>query len=158
MTALSIMRKRKQLAEEFNIWPGFVDVFATLVIVMLFALMIFVVAQFYLSDALSGSERNVQALRAKIQEISELLGVEKKRGEDLHQSLLMTSDQLKSLEQTKTGIEATLVYEKSAHQLTQSQLLALQQELSELNQQLQKISEALQLSEVTQEKQKLEET
>jgi len=156
MTALSIMRKRKQLTEEFNIWPGFVDVFATLIIVMLFALMIFVVAQFYLSDALSGSERNVQALRAKIQEISELLGVEKKRSEDLHQSLLMTSDQLKSLEQTKTGIEATLVYEKSAHQLTQSQLLALQQELSELNQQLQKISEALQLSEVTQEKQKLE--
>ena len=156
MTILNRARKSRHNGHEFNIWPGFVDIFATLVIVMLFALMIFVVAQFYLSDALSGSERSVQALRAKIQEISELLGAEKKKSTDLHRSLLLTSDQLNTLEQTKAGLESNLTQEQGAHQLTQSQLAALQQELAELNQQLQKLSEALQLSESTQELQKIE--
>lgn len=60
------------------------------------------------------------------------------------------------MEQTKAGLESNLTQEQGAHQLTQSQLAALQQELAELNQQLQKLSEALQLSESTQEQQKIE--
>ncbi|MEB3701709.1 putative lipoprotein YiaD precursor [Candidatus Bealeia paramacronuclearis] len=150
------LRRNRLVQEEFSIWPGFVDVFATLIIVMLFALMIFVVTQFYLSDALSGSERNVQSLRTKIQEVSQLLGLEQKKSQDLHQSLLLTSDQLKTLQQAKAALEASLGQEQIAHQSANVQLAALQQELSELNQQLQKISEAFQLSESTKEQQKIE--
>ena len=156
MSVRSLRRNRKPSHSTFNIWPGFVDVFATLIIVMLFALMIFVVTQFYLSDALSGSERNVSALREKIQEVSKLLDFEQKKSQNLHSSLLDLSDQMKSLQHTKAMLEAQISQEKGAHYTTQSQLAALQQELTELNLQLQKISEALQLAEATKEQQKIE--
>ena len=42
---------RNRLGETTNIWPGFVDVLATLLIVIIFVLMVFTVSQIYLSDA-----------------------------------------------------------------------------------------------------------
>ena len=46
--SLNARRSRNAL----DIWPGFVDALATLLMVIIFLLMIFVVAQFYLNDAL----------------------------------------------------------------------------------------------------------
>ena len=43
---------RNRLGESANIWPGFVDVLATLLIVIIFVLMVFTVSQIYLSDAI----------------------------------------------------------------------------------------------------------
>ena len=43
-----------------NIWPGFVDALATLLMVIIFLLMIFVLAQFFLSEALVGPTRPVR--------------------------------------------------------------------------------------------------
>ncbi|MCG8356586.1 MAG: peptidoglycan-binding protein, partial [Kiloniellales bacterium] len=37
-----------------NIWPGFVDGLATLLLVVMFVLMVFMIAQYFLSTALSG--------------------------------------------------------------------------------------------------------
>ena len=48
---------RNRLGESTNIWPGFVDVLATLLIVIIFVLMIFTVSQIYLSDAISGRDK-----------------------------------------------------------------------------------------------------
>ena len=45
---------RYRLNDSTNIWPGFVDVLATLLIVIIFILMVFTVSQIYLSDAISG--------------------------------------------------------------------------------------------------------
>ena len=41
-----------------DIWPGFVDALATLLMVIIFLLMIFVIAQFFLGEALSGGVRS----------------------------------------------------------------------------------------------------
>ena len=49
MTVRSI---RHRLNESTNIWPGFVDVLATLLIVIIFVLMVFTVSQIYLSEAI----------------------------------------------------------------------------------------------------------
>ena len=47
----SLSRRNHHRAE---IWPGFVDALATLLMVIIFLLMIFVIAQFFLNDAISG--------------------------------------------------------------------------------------------------------
>ena len=47
------MRLNRKNIYEINIWPGFVDVLATLLIVIIFVLMVFTVSQIYLSDAIS---------------------------------------------------------------------------------------------------------
>ena len=57
---------RNRLGESPNIWPGFVDVLATLLIVIIFVLMIFTVSQIYLSDAISGRDKALENLRNQI--------------------------------------------------------------------------------------------
>ena len=39
-----------------NYWPGFVDALAALLVVVVFLVMVFALAQFFLSDALSGRD------------------------------------------------------------------------------------------------------
>ena len=45
-----------------NIWPGFVDALATLLLVLMFLVMVFVLAQFFLNEALSGRDAALQKL------------------------------------------------------------------------------------------------
>ena len=59
---------RNRLSESNNIWPGFVDVLATLLIVIIFVLMVFTVSQIYLNDALTGRDKALQDLRNQINE------------------------------------------------------------------------------------------
>ena len=61
---------RGRLSDSTNIWPGFVDILATLLIVIIFILMIFTVSQIYLSDAISGRDKALEDLRNQINELS----------------------------------------------------------------------------------------
>ena len=63
---MSTRSLRNRLADTTNIWPGFVDVLATLLIVIIFVLMVFTVSQIYLSDAISGRDKALQDLRTQI--------------------------------------------------------------------------------------------
>ena len=60
---MSTRSLRNRLADTTNIWPGFVDVLATLLIVIIFVLMVFTVSQIYLSDAISGRDKALQILK-----------------------------------------------------------------------------------------------
>ena len=64
---------RKRISESSNIWPGFVDILATLLIVIIFILMVFTVSQFYLSDAVIGRDKALAELNIQIKELSKIL-------------------------------------------------------------------------------------
>ena len=51
---------------ETDIWPGFVDVLATLLMVIIFVLMVFIVSQFYLTQALSGRDAALLQLQKQV--------------------------------------------------------------------------------------------
>tara|TARA_B100000482_G_scaffold54771_1_gene37229 strand:- start:1115 stop:2407 length:1293 start_codon:yes stop_codon:yes gene_type:complete len=72
--AISTRRSRTQ---ETNIWPGFVDALAALLMVIIFVLMIFIVAQFYLTQLLSGRDDDLAKLQGQILELGELLSIER---------------------------------------------------------------------------------
>ncbi len=59
------------------IWPSFVDALASLLIVIIFILMIFVIAQYYISQKLSGKDQALIQLQTEIREISNQLTIEK---------------------------------------------------------------------------------
>jgi chemotaxis protein MotB len=80
----------------FNIWPGFVDALATLLIVIIFLVMIFAVAQFYLSALLSGRDEALERLNAQVNELAELLNLERTANTDLRQSIAQLSGELQS--------------------------------------------------------------
>jgi len=60
-----------------DIWPGFVDALAALLMVLVFVLLIFTLSQFFLTDALSGRDRALARLNDQIAELSELLSLER---------------------------------------------------------------------------------
>jgi len=79
-----------------NIWPGFVDVLATLLMVMMFLLLIFVLAQFFLSEALSGREQALDKLKIQVGELAGMLSLEKKSKAKLQLNLSQISAELVS--------------------------------------------------------------
>ena len=66
---MSVRSLRGRLSDSTNIWPGFVDILATLLIVIIFILMVFTVSQIYLSDAISGRDKALDDLRNQINEL-----------------------------------------------------------------------------------------
>ena len=91
---MSLNARRSRSA--FDIWPGFVDALATLLMVIIFLLMIFVVAQFYLNDALLGRDRALESLNKQVAELAELLDLERKSNTGLRRDLAELSSELQS--------------------------------------------------------------
>ena len=49
--------RRRSASDELNPWPGYVDALSTLLMVIIFVLLVFVLAQAFLSVALTGRDR-----------------------------------------------------------------------------------------------------
>ncbi len=69
---MSSLRRRRSA---FDIWPGFVDALTSLIMVMIFVLLIFAIGQFVLSDTLSGKNRALDALNARVAELARTLSL-----------------------------------------------------------------------------------
>ena len=79
-----------------DIWPGFVDALATLLMVIIFLLMLFVVAQFYLADVLSGKDQALERLNREVAQLSDLLAMEELANQDLQATVASLSGELQS--------------------------------------------------------------
>ncbi|MBY0501300.1 MAG: peptidoglycan -binding protein [Alphaproteobacteria bacterium] len=159
-------RNHRQKGVNLDVWPGYVDALATLLIVMIFALMIFVVSQVYLSDALQGSKRGLESLEAKLREIANLLQVEQKKNVDLTETYKTTLNQLSELETKKKQMETEFSQKLSSSSMdleqqqqlshkAEAELTLLRQQIEELNQKLQNISGSLEVAEATATQQKI---
>jgi chemotaxis protein MotB len=72
-------------------WPGYVDVLSTLLMVIVFVLMIFVVAQLYLSQALTGKDESLAKLSKQLSELSDMLSMERGTSQQLKVQLSQLS-------------------------------------------------------------------
>src|SRR5271169_1976804 len=86
---------RRQL-RSINIWPGFVDALTSLVLAFIFVLLIFVVAQFTLSEVLTGRDEALKRLNRQVAELAEMLNLERKANADLRISVAQLSTELQS--------------------------------------------------------------
>jgi chemotaxis protein MotB len=78
---------RRHRGAQFDPWPGYVDALATLLMVIIFVLLVFVLAQAFLSVALTGRDRALDRLNRQVSEISDLLALERAGAADLRQTL-----------------------------------------------------------------------
>jgi chemotaxis protein MotB len=78
-------------------WPGYVDVLSTLLLVVTFLLSVFMVAQFYVSQEVSGKDSALKRLTRQIAEITNLLSLEKGRGRSLEDELTSLQASLATL-------------------------------------------------------------
>ena len=73
---MALARGRRN-SSEFNYWPGFVDALSTLVLAIVFLLSVFLVVQFFLSQEVTGKDKALEALNAKLAQLNDLLALEK---------------------------------------------------------------------------------
>src|SRR6266478_4771274 len=87
---------RSSRRSSIDIWPGFVDALAQLLMVIIFILLVFTAGQFYLSEALSGRDQALLQLQQQVNELGNLLALERRATEDLRVGAADLSAQLAS--------------------------------------------------------------
>jgi chemotaxis protein MotB len=90
------MAMSRRRLRDVNIWPGFVDALTSLVLAFIFVLLVFVVAQFTLSEVLSGRDDALRRLNRQIAELGDMLNLERKANADLRTSVGQLSAELQS--------------------------------------------------------------
>jgi len=90
-------QSRRRSRQTLDIWPGFVDVLATLLIIVMFVLMVFVLAQFFMGQALSGRDAALERLHAELAEYEDLLAMERQANADLRTNVEQLSRNLQAV-------------------------------------------------------------
>lgn len=91
-----------------NIWPGFVDGLATLLLVLVFVLLVFMVGQFFLSTALTNRDTRLAELTMRLDELSDLLSLERQANENLRVDVSQLSSELQASLGQRDSLSAQL--------------------------------------------------
>ena len=158
--------RRSQRAVDY--WPGFVDALSTLLLAIMFLLTVFVLAQFFLSREISGKDDVLNRLTSQINELTQLLALEKSGKQDLEDALANLQASLAQSESDRTRLqqlldsgagasdaatarattlEGELDTEKQVSARAMSQIELLNQQIAALRSQIAAVEEALQASE-----------
>jgi chemotaxis protein MotB len=122
---------RRSSTNALDIWPGFVDALATLLMVIIFLLMIFVVAQFFLNDAIVGRNQALERLNQQVEELADLLALERRAGEDLRNNVTQLSSELQSSLAARDGLETDISDLHNRHASLSTELQEASGKLSE---------------------------
>jgi chemotaxis protein MotB len=90
------IRTRRQQGNGLDAWPGYVDALSTLLMVIIFVLLVFVLAQAFLSVTLYGRNQALEKATKQLSEISEALSVEKGKTLNLRVSVAQLGKDLAS--------------------------------------------------------------
>ncbi len=163
---MALSRRRRN--EDAPYWPGFVDAMAQLLLVIIFLLSVFMIAQFLLARQISGQDSALGQLKSQISELTQLLALEKASKadsdaqllaltDDLNAQKVKTADLLASLQaennnatsagSTITGLQTALDDEKKLSSDALAKVELLNQQIAAMRRQLSQISALLDDSE-----------
>ncbi|WP_068313406.1 peptidoglycan -binding protein [Polycladidibacter hongkongensis] len=164
---MAVRSKRAERGSE-DYWPGFVDAMSALLLVFIFLLSIFMIAQFFLSQQLTGRDTVLNRLNQQIAELTELLALQKANVGSLEatiaslqlnlddaneeknrlQGLLSASGgELDSADGRISSLRNALESEKSISSRALAQVELLNQQISALRRQIATLEAALDASE-----------
>src|SRR5215475_9830816 len=164
---MALARSRRSEAG-FNYWPGFVDALSTLVLSIVFLLSVFLVVQFFLSQEVTGKDKALEELNAKIAQLNDLLSLEKSGKVTLEDQLAQLRAGLASAQSERDRVKGlyeglanavsdaagrnaelnkALDSEKQVSSRALAQIEVLTQQITALRRQLAALEEALDASE-----------
>jgi len=163
--ALARARRNQRV---IDYWPGFVDALSTLLLTFMFLLSVFVLAQFLLNREISGKDEVLSRLNLQINELTQLLALEKTNTQDAQDQLVNLEASLEAAEREKSRLEQLLAQgagsdaaatarigtlssdldtERAVSQRALSQVELLNQQIAALRKQIAALEEALNASE-----------
>ena len=107
-----------------NIWPGFVDGLATLLMVVIFVLMVFMVAQYVLTVGITGKDEALGRLERQIHDLAELLSLERSANAELRIDVSQLSSELQSSLSVRESLANQLAALTESHDDIQARLAA----------------------------------
>ena len=165
---MALARGRRE-RRTIDYWPGFVDALSTLLLAIMFLLSVFVLAQFLLSREISGKDEVLDRLNSQINELTQLLALERTNVQDSEDSLANLQASLEAAESERSRLEQLLARgagagatatqqigelsgaldnEKQISQRALSQVELLNQQIAALRKQIGALESALEVSEV----------
>ena len=131
-----------------NIWPGYVDVLATLLLLFVFVLSLFMVAQYYLTDTLAGREAALARLEAELSDLGDELAMEREARRELEQDLAVSiaergalrdeladaRTRISTLEDDLAEAETTIAEDEETIERQAAEMASLQQDIDALRQ------------------------
>ena len=91
-----------------DIWPGFVDAISAMLIIVIFLLMVFTLAQSFLSEMLSGRDDALDRLNRQVTELADMLSLERQSNSVLRNDLAQLSSELQSSIATRDSLSTQL--------------------------------------------------
>lgn len=152
----------------FDYWPGFVDALSTMLLVIIFLLSVFMLAQYFLSREVTGKDNALQRLNRQIEELTSLLALERAGKGEAQSTILALQATLDAAERerqrlqgladaSRGGLEAAgsaasdarraLDSERQLSARALAQVEILNQQISALRRQLAALEDALSASE-----------
>lgn len=161
---MALSRRRKKNTPSADYWPGFVDAMATLLLVLIFLLSIFMLTQFFLAKAITGKDSALEALRSQMAELTSLLALEKRENASLQATIFSLNDDIANAETEKArlsallaegagsgdqlaSLQADLDKERKVSAQALAQIELVNQQLAALRRQLATLEKALEASE-----------
>lgn len=163
--ALARGRRRER---GIDYWPGFVDALSTLLLAIMFMLSVFVLAQYFLSQEITGKDVVLNRLNEQINELTQLLALERSNSQDAEDVIAGLRASLSDAEAEKSRLEQLLASgegesqaatervgeltdeltsERQISQRALSQVELLNQQISALRKQIAALEAALDVSE-----------
>ena len=103
-----MISSEKRAMSSVSVWPGYVDALSALLMVVIFMILIFTIAQFLLSEILSGKESELVTLQQRVTELARLLGLEEQQSQALKSEMSRLSVMLDDLTEEKESLNTQL--------------------------------------------------
>jgi chemotaxis protein MotB len=101
-----------------NAWPGYVDALSTLLMVVIFVLLVFVLAQAFLTVTLSSRDKQLDQVNQELAKLTEMLSLEHGRAVELQASIAQLNQQIATGNQVRAALGQRLTVAQG--QLAQS--------------------------------------
>jgi chemotaxis protein MotB len=118
-------------------WPGYVDALSTLLMVTIFVLLVFVLAEAFLSSALTGSNNTIDKLKTEIASLSASLSMETSKDASLASALAALNTQLAAANQANASLTAKTQADATQIDALSTQATSMASQLSDAQAQLQ---------------------
>ncbi|ACI51283.1 OmpA/MotB domain protein [Gluconacetobacter diazotrophicus PA1 5] len=136
-------RRRRQTHAGLDAWPGYVDALSTLLMVIIFVLLVFVLGQAFLSVVLNKRQQAMDQLAHQVAQLNDMLSLE--RGQN--HSLQLSVASLRAAHEKDAAMETSLtaqVAQTTAERDNQAHLAqASQQQVTDLGSQLEQLRQQL---------------
>ncbi|QHI95799.1 peptidoglycan -binding protein [Aristophania vespae] len=142
-------RRKRNTHSAINAWPGYVDALSTLLMVITFVLLVFVIGQQFLSATITQKERTLSSLKEQVDHLAKVLSLSQEEVKQLKSDNQLKNAELATLKENldeKSKNLQELQEKSSSLEATQFRdILDLSKQVSALSQQLEMISKALDL-------------